>query len=168
MGSKKNRLWFVLGRETKLSAAELISILDTAEFELDFGILKTRTNYKPKLLMSRLGGTIKIAEEIKTDLTEEELLRTIVEELKTTTGKITFGLSFYTPTEEGKNLPMIQNWGKRIKKILKDEDLRFRDMKTKMYRDNSAQLFMERMEQEKELGRIKTEGIVKKGQQKDI
>ena len=100
MGNKKNRLWFVLGRETRLSAAELISILGTAEFELDFAILKTHTNHRAKFLMSRLGGTIKIAEQIETDLTEEELLRTIVDELKTTAGKITFGLSFYTPTEE--------------------------------------------------------------------
>lgn len=53
-------------------------------------------------------------------------------------------------------------------KVLNDEDLRFKDMKNKMFRDNSAQLFMEKIEHEKELGRVKSEGMSKKEQQKQI
>ena len=72
---------------------------------------------KPHDLINRLGGTIKIGEEIADNITEEELKNNIIEELKTVTGKINFGLSFYTA--EKIDLRGVKNLGLQIKKSLK-------------------------------------------------
>jgi hypothetical protein len=96
MTTRNPKLWFVLGRESQLSVAEIISIIGPHDYSVDSGILKTASSLDAKILMPHLGGTIKIAEEISTNLTEEELLHTMVEELKKTDGKIIFGMSMYS------------------------------------------------------------------------
>lgn len=53
-------------------------------------------------------------------------------------------------------------------RFLKSEDSRFKDMRLKMERDNTTQLFLEKSENEKELARIKQEGLMKKAQLKNI
>jgi tRNA G10 N-methylase Trm11 len=75
-----------------------------------------------------LGGTIKIAEEMGKNLTEDDVLKLIINELKTIEGKIHFGLSLYSgPPQNHSSVGAIhefslQAWGKKIKKILKDQN----------------------------------------------
>ncbi len=122
MTTKNPKLWFVLGRESQLSVAEIISIIGSQDYSVDSGILKTSSSLDAKILMPHLGGTIKIAEEISTNLTEKELLDTMVEELKKIEGKIIFGMSMYSSTVGVENIQPLQDWGKKIKQIFKNED----------------------------------------------
>ncbi len=53
-------------------------------------------------------------------------------------------------------------------KILKNEDMRFKDLKNKTSKDSSMEILTEKIEHEKELGRIKTIGSINNEQQKQI
>ncbi|MEK7212870.1 MAG: DNA methyltransferase [Patescibacteria group bacterium] len=52
-------------------------------------------NFNATEIIRRLGGTVKIGVEMGADLSENELIEKIVAELKSVSGKINFGLSFY-------------------------------------------------------------------------
>lgn len=53
-------------------------------------------------------------------------------------------------------------------RFLKNEDTRFKDMRLKMERDNTSTLFLEKSGNEKELAKIKQDGLMKKAQLKNI
>jgi tRNA G10 N-methylase Trm11 len=126
------RHWFVLGRESLIAAAEIGAVLGFPDSEsgsrLTVGknffppILKAELppagGFNSKKLINRLGGTIKIAEEIADNVNIEEMKEKIFSELRMVEGKINFGLSFYN-TEI--ILKEIKNLGLEIKKALKNE-----------------------------------------------
>ena len=91
-----NTHWFILGRESKLSAAEIAAVLNLPLFKYNHEKILKITNQKIKPeLVNNLGGTIKIAEELGKDLSLEDVKEKIIENLKDNTGKIVFGLSFF-------------------------------------------------------------------------
>lgn len=114
-------LWFILGREPLLSAAEIISflkkekrILNTLFFNPP--LLTADLEVDEKKLINNLGGTIKIGAQIAKNLSESELLSAMEEDLKEQTGKITFGISSYSKEANAND---IENWGKQLKRNLK-------------------------------------------------
>ena len=121
------KLWFILGRESLLAAAEIDAVLGIKTYDFIAPILKIATVVEPAGLMPRLGGTIKIAREIGTRLGAEELEQAIIAELKTVSGKINFGLSIYSSDKNDfANLKLAKELGKAIKKSLKAEGLSVR------------------------------------------
>lgn len=138
--------WFILGREPLLSAAEIFSVLQipfgqSDAYEYQPPILRVRSagvqNFEPlrdaEKFIARIGGTIKIAEEIAHNLSEEELIERMVAELERIEGKIHFGISWYSPNNVGvisttsagrRELPLpaaIEQWGREIKQQLKEK-----------------------------------------------
>ncbi len=123
-----NKYWFILGRETQISAAEIIAILDTKKYEINNSIFKTESVISnPKDLIKKLGGTIKIAKEMSNQAQEQDIENLIIEELKTVSGKINFGISLYNnERNDFADLKIAENFGKKIKKTLKAEGLSVR------------------------------------------
>jgi tRNA (guanine10-N2)-dimethyltransferase len=115
--SDNGKTWFLLGREPLLSAAEIFSLLGPDAYELSPPILVKEGIYDPALILN-LGGTIKIAHEIGSFGNEETMLSAIKNELLRLSGKITYGFSAYSPSIP---LKKIENWGKELKKALKEE-----------------------------------------------
>jgi len=121
-------LWFILGREKELSAAEIVAVLHLKPE--DFRITKNepllfcKPPIKPEAatLIKKLGGTIKIAEEIGVSLDRSELIKTIQNVLKDKSGKITFGLSVYGNLDTTE----LTRLGKEIKNNLKNNGLSVR------------------------------------------
>ncbi|MFA6105622.1 MAG: methyltransferase domain-containing protein [Patescibacteria group bacterium] len=113
-----NKIWFLLGREPLLSAAELFSLLkinsdSSFEFSPPFLFYQGEIN---KDFINRLGGTIKTGVELGENLSGQELFDAMKNELEVIDGKITFGISLY-----GKNTTpkQVETWGKNLKKELK-------------------------------------------------
>ena len=140
--------WFVLGREPLLSTAEIFSVLripfgESEAYEYQPSVLRVslrgaknerRSNplFDPNHLINRLGGTIKIGQELGQDLSEEKLLDAMIAELETIEGKLHFGISLYSPPSStdvetrfiasSPTTPtVIEDWGKEIKKRLKEK-----------------------------------------------
>jgi len=84
----------------------------TSKWQLETPILKVRENFEAKKIIKQIGGTIKIGQELKSKLTEKQMLETAIAELLEKTGKIHFGLSVYGNIDLNK----IKNWAKEIKK----------------------------------------------------
>lgn len=124
MVAPTKKWWFVLGREPLLSLAELKALLPghTGAWLKPNLYRVSGETISADALMKRLGGTIKIAQEIKAELTREALFQTCLAELSKISGKITFGLSFYA---ELGGLVWSRNdlelLGKNIKKELKSQ-----------------------------------------------
>lgn len=122
--------WFVLGRESLIAAAEIDAVLGFGKnYAYLPPILKIHANFDPKIIIKRLGGTIKIAEEIAENVSREEMIEKIISELKKVEGKINFGVSFYNAP--GINLKEVKILGLQIKKILKEEGLSIRYVENK-------------------------------------
>ncbi len=128
--------WFILGRESLIAAAEIDAVLSLKKYDYSLPILKTELSsaagFESKKLINRLGGTIKIAKELATDIKESELVDIIIENLKTVSGKINFGISIYSFNEDAKaNLELAEYFGKKIKKVLKEDGLSVRYVENK-------------------------------------
>jgi tRNA G10 N-methylase Trm11 len=123
-----SKYWFILGRETQISAAEIAAILSTKNYEIVNSILKVESVISnPKELIKKLGGTIKIAKEMASQVREQDIEQLIIEELKTVSGKINFGISLYTnERNDFADLKLAEEFGKKIKKSLKAEGLSVR------------------------------------------
>ncbi|MBI2038138.1 MAG: hypothetical protein HYT15_04425 [Candidatus Magasanikbacteria bacterium] len=130
----KPTYWFVLGRESKIAAAEIAAILNFKKHTYASTILKiqdisfrerlftSEMTLDPSQLMRRLGGTIKIAKELAVNITEQQMNNLIREELKTISGKINFGISIYRENQDKyADLKLATDIGKKIKRSLKDE-----------------------------------------------
>src|SRR3989339_2151231 len=116
-----NSYWFALGRQ---------NILATAELNAVFGLKpQTATNSIQKIQLEKdadtvkeyintLGGTIKIGKEIKERMDENDLRKTMLEQLIDISGKIHFGISFYGTKY---NTNQMQKFALRIKNDLKKE-----------------------------------------------
>lgn len=136
----KKRCWFVLGHEPKLSLAEIGAVIGTIPTLLTQDIAASNTKIDSKSLISRLGGTIKIAEELAVALDETSLLNAIATELQNVEGKIHFGLSLYAIPNGAKQA---EQWGLGIKKRLKTDGLSVR------YVDNRGQSILSSVSVEK-------------------
>lgn len=145
----ERRWWFVLGREPLLSAAEIAAVFPTAAITYTPPILITTANFDPKQIIRRLGGTVKIAEEIASHLTEADLLGRIAAELEQIAGKIHFGISAYG-TEGGAS--QAEKWGLTLKKRLKA------DGKSVRYVDNRGRAALSSVSVEKN-------GLVNRGRE---
>ena len=124
-----SRRWFVLGRESLIAAAEIDAVLSLKKYDYSTQILKVDASCDPKTLIDRLGGTIKIARELADSVTKKDLEKIITDELKTVSGKINFGISFYNTT--GLTLKEIRILGLQIKKFLKTEGYSVRYVENK-------------------------------------
>lgn len=113
------KIWFILGRETLLSAAELYALLPRANLRISGPIGFYSGPEKAEDLMKRLGGTIKIGVEIANDLSLEELKNKIIADLLLKYGKLVFGLSSYVQSNNLFNVNAIKNLGYEIKNSLK-------------------------------------------------
>ncbi len=113
-----NKYWFILGREPLLSQAELRAVFcERGELVRQQIYRLKNIDDNPKELINRLGGIIKIAEEVRLDLTKNELEKNIIEILKKIKGKIHFGISYYESTITLKDA---QKFGLEIKKQIKN------------------------------------------------
>jgi tRNA G10 N-methylase Trm11 len=123
MNNANKTFWFVLGRQPLLAAAELSAVFGIKDKKIRLeekqAILKIQLETDPKLVINKLGGTIKIAQELKKDLNKEELVNLIMDQLKKIEGKIHFGISYYGNNQFG--LQSIQKFGLSIKKELKNQ-----------------------------------------------
>lgn len=121
---RKAAWWFLVGHEPLLSLAEIAAVLgipldSLKPTALELPIVRLEASLEPTALMGQLGGTIKIAEEGKTALSEEDLATSLAKELRKQEGKITFGISSYT-TEAGTE-DFIKRLGQAVKKQLTQE-----------------------------------------------
>ena len=127
------RYWFVLGRESLIAAAEIDAVLGLKKYDYSPPILKVEPppagGFESKKIINRLGGTIKIARELAENIKEKEMERVIIDELKTVSGKINFGLSFYNSS--GITLKEVKILGLQIKKALKAEGYSVRYVENK-------------------------------------
>ena len=105
-----NNYWFVLGRQPLLAAAEL------GEISNGENILHLNRNIDAEKFIQKLGGTIKIGYEIGNNLDKVKLEEKIISTIERNTGKIVFGLSYYS---NKLSLKEIQSLGLGIKKQLK-------------------------------------------------
>jgi len=115
------KYWFILGNNSELSAAEIGAVLDLDKIEKkDFNppILITEKDFNAENLIKKLGGTIKIAEELGENLNKNEVIEMIVNDLKDKDGKIHFGLSDYSE-KTSENLYRLKTIGLESKKNLK-------------------------------------------------
>lgn len=131
-----SRNWFILGRESLIAAAEIDAVLSLKKYDYTIEILKTElsaeTNFKPTKMINRLGGTIKIARELADNILAEGMEKIILDNLKTVSGKINFGISIYSYSKDAKeNLVLAENIGKKIKKKLKEEGFSVRYVENK-------------------------------------
>ncbi len=89
---------FILGRNAKLSAAEIKAILPNSKIlsETDIFLILENENFEAKKMLNRLGGTIKIGEVVAEDQSSE-YKEIIIENLKNNPqeNKLNFGVSFY-------------------------------------------------------------------------
>lgn len=121
-----NEIWFVLGRESKISAAELAAYLnlDQAGLRIEGKILRQEfSTFDPNIINS-LGGTVKIGERIGQEIfTKENLAEKITQYLcDLPSNKKVFGLSFYHEKEANQiREDWVNNLGKKIKKNLTEK-----------------------------------------------
>lgn len=134
--SKPHVYWFVLGREKLISVSEIETVLKQhtdSKFFLEYN----KQNRGPILraeidrpldpdFIKHIGGTIKIATEIKTRISQAELHSYILRDLEQIKGKINFGISAYGHTQTPQDLLFAKNTGKYIKNNLKEKGLSVR------------------------------------------
>jgi len=114
------KYWFLLGREPLISGAELVARLKLAKYKYQPPFLQADIEINSHDLIKKLGGTIKIAQELVETVTENKLLEIMTGELEKVEGKIHFGISVYeSPTL---TIDQVETWGKRIKKSLKEQN----------------------------------------------
>ncbi|HRY36703.1 MAG TPA: methyltransferase domain-containing protein [Candidatus Magasanikbacteria bacterium] len=128
MSQNTQKNWFILGNNPELSAAEISAVLNLDKFEKkDFQppLLVVEKKFDAKELIKKLGGTIKITEEIGENKNQQELVSLIINDLKKQNGKIHFGLSDYS-FKSSENLYRLKKIGLAIKKELKQLGLSVR------------------------------------------
>ena len=112
---------FVLGNNPELSAAEIGAVLNLDKIDKkDFNppLLVVEKKVDAEILIKKLGGTIKIAEIIGENLSKDEIIDVIVNDLKNRDSKIHFGLSDYSEKTQ-ENLYRLKTIGLESKKNLK-------------------------------------------------
>lgn len=114
--------WFVLGREPMLSAAEIAAVLSLENIEIkptDKVLRTVAIKETPTELIKKLGGTVRIGQELSSGLNLEQLKETIKKELLGHENKINFGISWLGQDSD----PAIKKLGLTIKKELRAENI---------------------------------------------
>jgi hypothetical protein len=115
--------WFILGREPQISAAEIKALFPSLPTTFHPPFLTLTTESLPPNLINRLGGTIKIAREITPACTPIELETVLQTHLEARSGKIIFGLSWYSSEKaRPKTIHELEALGKKLKKNLQEHD----------------------------------------------
>jgi len=120
---KNNKFWFILGNFPLISASEIEAVFGLADSEITCQpplLIANLPNFEPDSAIKRLAGTIKIGQEICENLTEDELVNRVVDELRIINSKIIFGLSYYGVGGRGDAAFFVGSLGKRIKQTLKE------------------------------------------------
>ncbi len=133
---KMNRYFFALGKNSTLSIAEIISVLNlqSVSFSLEFissemAICKTNQDIKSDELLEILGGTVKlgkILDEISFDETEAKFYKIFSAEnlsrkyFPQKEGKIHFGVSLYNAGGDSQLLSQLEKQQKDIDLTIKD------------------------------------------------
>lgn len=134
--AQKSSFWFILGRESLIAAAEIDAVFNLKKYDYSPAILKAEFNqsveFEPKKIIDLLGGTIKIAAELADNIDENGLQEIIIRDLKTVVGKINFGISVYSSDKNNQaDLKFAKDFGKKIKKRLKEEGMSVRYVENK-------------------------------------
>ncbi|HUY53235.1 MAG TPA: DNA methyltransferase [Candidatus Dormibacteraeota bacterium] len=140
---------FILGRQPIFGIAELESLFpDNIIEKMDEKIVSIDRSVDPNLI-NKLGGTIKIAEEVigiqNLDKKTLEVLITenVLDALKNLpTGKITFGISYYGNSQTVRDIEII---ALKIKKSLKQFGRSVRIVPNNEFELSSAQVFHNRL-----------------------
>lgn len=115
--------WFILGREPQISAAEIKALFPSLPTTFRPPFLTLATESLPPNLINRLGGTIKIAREITPSCAPAELETVLQTHLESRSGKIIFGLSWYSSEKaRPKTIHELETLGKKLKKNLQEHD----------------------------------------------
>lgn len=120
---KNNKFWFILGNFPLISASEIEAVFGLTDAKVAYEppiLIADLSDFEPDVAIKRLAGTIKIGQEISGNLTEEELVDRVVDELRIINGKIIFGLSYYGAAGRGDAAFFVGSLGKRIKQALKE------------------------------------------------
>jgi len=115
---------FITGRNSELSLEELLVILEPLGqiLEVHKQFLIFQGDIYAHKLLEQLGGTVKIAEVVKTinstdQFTKDEWLHILRSELRNNEGKFTYGLSVYSEIET--RIKQLKKIGLELKKYLK-------------------------------------------------
>jgi tRNA G10 N-methylase Trm11 len=134
----ENTIVFTLGREWKLSLAELVSIFGQENLklhteELAFFDIGDKTDVNIRDIFSHIGGSIRVIRLIRT-ISETSFVPDIVSHIraKHTSGKCTFAIGSY-----GRNIEHFGLWLK-IKKILQEKNISARLVNQENKNINSA------------------------------
>lgn len=115
-------LWCVLGREPLLSAAEIFALLPPSHCAYAAPFVFCSCAHDPAALMARLGGTVKIARELASDVPEEELIRVICRALQAVGARPDFGVSFYDSGSAAADASFVKKIAFAVKRALQAED----------------------------------------------
>lgn len=124
-----NKYWFILGRETKLSIAEIGAFLNCPLLKYNGEtILKIKNENITPEIIDKLGGTIKIGKELGENFSLEELKNKIIDDLKDNSaingGKVVFGLSFFNRIDKKIGIEIkkeLKNLGKSVRYVVGKE-----------------------------------------------
>ncbi len=140
---------FILGRQPIFGMAELKSLFpDNTIEKMSENIISINRYVEPNLI-NRLGGTIKIAEEIASiqNINNKSLEALIIENVLShiqdlPAGKITLGISYYGNNQTVRNIEII---ALKLKKSLKQSGRSIRIVPNKELELSSAQVFHNRL-----------------------
>ncbi|HLC70248.1 MAG TPA: DNA methyltransferase [Patescibacteria group bacterium] len=125
-----NEVWFVLGRESRISAAEIAAYLnlDIQDLPIEGKILRQKLMTLDPTIINSLGGTVKIGTRLYPETlikTEEDLIKTIIQYFRDEPGrKKDFGLSLYYEDDvHYSSHDGLGKLGKKIKKILTEDGI---------------------------------------------
>jgi len=122
-----NKYWFILGRETKLSIAEIDAFLGLLPLKYTGeNILKIKNQAITPEIINQLGGTVKIGEELGKNLNLAELKENIINNLKNRDGKIVFGMSFLGNVNKKLGIEIkkeLKNLGKSVRYVTGEKTL---------------------------------------------
>lgn len=135
MNNTKNQLYaFVLGREFKLSLAELCAVFGAENckfFNENIAIFELEENLNSQKILS-LGGTTRIIKILK-EITKEQFPTEVIADIEANfEGKINFALGSY-----GINFPFLEA-GMRMKKTLSEKKFQTRLLNAKNENIHSA------------------------------
>jgi len=140
---------FILGRQPVFGIAEIESLFPNVEINIiNEKIISLDIEVSPDL-MSRLGGTIKIAHEItkvnasKSESLEKLIIDSVVDNLASLPdGKINFGISYYGA---GQTIRDIERIALNVKRFVKRTGRSIRIIPNKEIELSSAQIFHNRL-----------------------
>lgn len=128
MTKTNQKIWFITGSFPQLSAAEIAAVLNLSKKNYYFRepiLIADIEMTAPEDLITRLGGSVKIARQIG-EIEEEELTSFLAKILEEKKGKIVFGINFYSDDPVRQNAIRVEKWEKNVKMILRQKGLNAR------------------------------------------